>query len=96
MPIDQIIMGIAAFLLVSAILTFIISRILKSTWTGQLIEKKVLQGNDESPDNYKLIFQTDNGKKKSILVDEKTYNNMKVGDKVEKKSGQMLPQVRKN
>lgn len=88
---NEIILTIIFVLFVTAIVTYSSFRQKKSAWKGSLIDKKIKE-DDESGNSYKLIFKTDTGKKVKIQVaTRKAFDEFKIGDKYEKKSGEYFP-----
>jgi len=66
-----------------------------SSWKGELIEKKYVEGEDfdsgMKKDYFTLIFKTDAGKQIKVGTNKKIYDEYKVGDKAEKVKGDFHP-----
>ena len=65
-------------------------------FTGVVSDKKRFEDEDEDSHikdfHYYLYFKTDAGKEVKYSVAKDVYDSFEVGDKVEKKAGEMLPQ----
>lgn len=66
-------------------------------WTGELINK--WESNDEdslsttAPTSFMLVFRTDTGKKKRVVVNNSdTFEEWKKGQKVIKRRGEKIPE----
>ena len=66
-------------------------RIRNSAWKGELVKKKDISDEDDENHVYKLIFETDAGKKEKLTVSEATYQKAKIGDRYEKLAGDNTP-----
>jgi hypothetical protein len=89
---NEIILAVVAFLSLTAVLSFFSFREKKSFWKGTLIKKDYQEADDEGgSDSYLLVFKTDKGKNVSVRVNQNIYDNYKIGDQAEKKSGEYLP-----
>lgn len=62
-----------------------------SSWKGELMKKRDITDEDNENHVYRLIFKTESGKKVKISVKEDLYNQVQVGDKFEKESGEYIP-----
>jgi len=66
-----------------------------SSWKGKLVDKDHTEYEDDDSsttrDLYTLYFETDEGQKIKLNVPYEIYNKFKVGDKVEKETGQLHP-----
>jgi hypothetical protein len=76
-----------------AIVFKLINKGRKSAWKGELIdklynEKEDMDDSSKTNHFYTLVFQTDEGKQVKVGVSQKMYNDYKIGDKAEKKSGE--------
>ncbi len=61
-------------------------------WKGTLEKKKENYVDEDSTQTYSLIFRTEQGKKKKMIISNRdTYDSWSVGDKVEKKQGEYYP-----
>jgi hypothetical protein len=67
----------------------------ETSWRGKIIDKRSEEYEDEDssiPDFvYTLYVETEEGKKVNINVPKKIYDSFKVGDKIEKKQGELQP-----
>jgi len=93
-----IIIVIIAVLIAVVISYFVITKQIKSAWKGTLVDKKESRNhvNRQSMSGsrysiYYLIFETDSGKKVKLSVNGDFYAEFKIGDKFEKKSGELNP-----
>lgn len=95
MATNEIVMTILFVIGVTALLTFISFRGIRSYWKGTLINKKeeYEPGDEDSAGEtvYALYFKTDEGKTKRIVVSQKNYNEFNIGDRVEKRKGEYFP-----
>lgn len=85
---------IATITLVSVITIFLALKSNKekeSSWKGELIKKKTIYDEDQSPSAYKLIFRKEDGKKTRVGVSEAMYNQAQVGERYEKVKGDYIP-----
>lgn len=88
----ETIITIIFVLFVTAIFTFISFRQKKQAWKGELIKKTKNEDDESGVTYYKLIFKTEEGKKKRVQVtSQKAFDQFNIGDKVEKKSGEYFP-----
>jgi hypothetical protein len=78
--------------LVAGYLSFKSKKEKASTWAGELVKKKDFTDEDDENHRYRLIFKTNQGKKKKITVNEDVYNQARIGDKYTKNSGEYFPQ----
>lgn len=67
-----------------------------SSWTGVVVDKKVIEASNRRSsqgdlDSYFVIFKTSSGEKVSLNVSYNLYSQFKVGDKAEKKAGESNP-----
>lgn len=64
-------------------------------WTGEVIDKNYVQKKDDDSPRvshlYSLKLQLENGEVHSIPAKQDFYNQIKVGDKLEKKKGALWP-----
>jgi len=95
MDIQTIIATVAVIGGFTAFLSYLSYRQKQSSWkgevTGKYHEEAVTDDNGSSPERFKVVFKTESGKKVTVDVFEKEYNNYKVGDKAKKKSGEYFP-----
>lgn len=81
-------------ILIAIIAVFIVlkkRKVKSSSWTGELIKKRVLSDEDDENHVYRLIFKIQNGKKITVSVSEDLYNHADIGEKYEKLSGDLIP-----
>ena len=64
----------------------------QSSWAGELVKKKIDDGDDTTQTTYKLIFKTDRGKKKVTFYTKNEFDRWQIGDKAIKKSGSYFPE----
>lgn len=66
-----------------------------SAWAGKIIEKKVNVVEDfdsgQESNNYVLVIETDEGKKRNIAVAKPLYDDCQVSDRIEKPKGSLIP-----
>jgi hypothetical protein len=86
-------------LLIFGFFAFIIKIIKKSKnedWSGIVVDKKHNQYNDmddDKPhDNYYLVVKLDTGKQRNIGLSGALWDNFKVGDRLKKPKGKLLPE----
>lgn len=68
----------------------------KQAWKGTIIDKERNERRDDDTNRistyYTIVVKLEDGKEAKIAVDSGRYNQWNVGDKLEKKSGQMWPE----
>lgn len=68
----------------------------QQSWKGELKDKEHLEYEDDdsgyTKDLYTLIFKTDQNQEIKLPVPKKIYDQWQIGDKAEKKSGELYPQ----
>ncbi len=81
---------------VALLIFYLIKNQKKQAWEGKVVDKKhkVSEDYDTGVDNhyYSIVVETVDGKKKTIGLDKKTFDNYQIGDKVVKKQGQLRPE----
>ena len=94
------IIGFFAFfgLLVLGFLIFVFKLVKKgkdSAWIGKLVDKKYAEKDKEDSNLkehfYTLVFETKEGKTVKVGTSLKVYNEYKIGDRAEKKKGELWP-----
>ena len=85
---------------IGGIIAIIVYKTIKNKndeWTGELINK--WESNDEdslsttAPTSFILVFKTDKGKKKRVVVNNSdTFEEWKKGQKVIKRKGEKIPE----
>ncbi|MDD3475051.1 MAG: hypothetical protein PHP08_04120 [Candidatus Dojkabacteria bacterium] len=79
-----------------ALVIFLILKSKKSAWKGEIVGKKELDKEDfdtnEIEHIYKVIVRIDGGRDKHMEVDRDRYEMWNIGDRLEKKSGEMWPE----
>ena len=92
---NNILLGILGFVGLTTILTFFSYRQKQSSWSGEVIgkyhEEAYSDDNGSTPEKFKVTFKTITGKKVTVDVFQKDYDNFKIGDKAEKKKGEYFP-----
>lgn len=86
---------LSALLVISLILLFSwwSHRKRMDIWTGVLQKKKSVAGDEDSQDQYILIFRTITGKKKKFTTNNReVWNQWTEGDKAQKKQGTYFPE----
>jgi hypothetical protein len=87
--------------LVIGFLTVVIKMIFKgrqSAWKGEVVDKLFNERRGSFEDHrkisqfYTVVFKTDAGSTLKLAVTRQMYDDLKIGDRVEKKSGTMWPQ----
>jgi hypothetical protein len=95
MDIQTILLTVAVVGGFTALLSFISYRQKQSSWKGEVVgkfhEEAVTDDNGSSPERYKVTFKTESGKRITVDVFEKEYNEYHAGDKAEKKAGEYFP-----
>jgi hypothetical protein len=94
-----LIIVIVAVVITAIIGYFVVTKQIKSAWRGTLVDKKESRNrvdrqsvNGAQYSIYYLIFETNSGKKVKISVNGDFYDKCKIGDKYEKKAGELNPQ----
>ena len=68
----------------------------KQAWKGEIIDKKETSSRDFDTDvlqyNYTIIVKLEDGKERKIAVDKGRYDKWDIGDKIEKKAGEIWPE----
>ncbi len=92
---NETVLTVVFVLAVTAIFSYFSYRQKKSSWTGELVDKKYKQADSDddsyTPEKHILVFKTDSGKKVKVTVSKDTYNAYALGDKASKKSGDYYP-----
>lgn len=95
MNMNSILLAVVGFVGLTAILTFFSNRQKQSSWKGEVVskhhEEAYLDDNGSSPEKYRVTFKINTGKKVTVDVFQKEYENYKIGDKAEKKKGEYFP-----
>jgi len=92
MEIGELVLTIVVVVGFTAILTFFAQKQKKSSWTGQLIKKRQSYDDETGRTTYKLIFKTDEGKKKRVQMKSKQeFDNWEEGENAIKVSGEYFP-----
>lgn len=64
-------------------------------WKGKLVDKKTFEDSDDdssiTDNHYYLYIKTDEGKDVKYSVNASAYEQFNVGDRLEKKEGEILP-----
>lgn len=69
-----------------------VSKKKKEVWSGKLLKKDWDPGDEDSSSSYVLVFETEEGKKKTFRTpDQRYYDQWEVGDRAEKKAGDFFP-----
>jgi len=76
---------------VTAFFSYLAYRQKQSAWKGVLLEKFMSEGDDDSVDQWFVVFKTDAGKKVKMNVGKGFYDQVNVGEKYEKKKGDYVP-----
>lgn len=87
-----VIFGIIIF----AFLAFVGKLIIKSknsSWKGDVVEKKYFQKKDDGKveEFFSVVVQTEDSKELKVAVSKILWNNLKEGDKIEKRKGELFP-----
>ena len=84
--------------LIILFLSFVFKLIKKqkdSSWTGEVIDKKHNQvpdiDSDDMQDIYYIVVKLDNGKEIKSGLSSFSFNDFQIGDRVEKKKGELYP-----
>jgi len=88
---NQTIQTIIAVIVVTVILTLWDLKKKQSAWKGVVVDKNHVEADEDGAEQFIVVFQTEAGKKVSIGVFEKTFNEFNKGDKVAKKAGEYFP-----
>jgi len=80
-----------------AIVIFLILKGKKQSWKGVIIDKKDVEKEDFDTNRiehiYKIVVKLDGSRDKYIEVDREKFDTWNIGDRLEKKSGQMWPEI---
>jgi nitrogen fixation protein FixH len=92
----MILFGGFFLLLIVGFFALVIKLVSKSkamSWKGEIIDKKYFhrEAFDEKEDIYSVVVKTEEGKEMKIGVGRQDYEDYKVGDKLEKKKGELRP-----
>jgi len=83
-------------LLPIALIVFLVLKGKKAAWKGEIIDKKEVDKEDFDTGRvdhiYKVIIKLDGGRNKHMEVDRGRYEMWKIGDRLEKKTGEMWPE----
>jgi hypothetical protein len=83
--------SVIAFVVVTVVIMFFVSKRKKSSWQGVLHKKRFNPGDMESSPSYSLVFKTEDGKKKRFQVTQHVFNEWTEGDMAEKVAGEFQP-----
>ena len=68
----------------------------KQAWKGEIIDKRSESKRDFDTNRvevcYKVVIKLESGKEKHMEVDKERYDRWNIGDKLEKKSGELWPE----
>lgn len=68
----------------------------KQAWKGEIIDKKITTTEDFDTDreetHFKIIIKLESGRTKYLEVDRTKYDAWEIGDKLEKRSGELWPE----
>lgn len=68
----------------------------KSSWSGEVIDKKhntTTDMDDNTTESYYLVVKMDDGSRnRNVGLSPQLWGNYKVGDKIKKLSGKLLPE----
>jgi hypothetical protein len=90
-----IIIIVSAVVLIGGLSYFLISRLRKQAWEGQLFDKKIQTSsgaNDIETSTYILYVKTTEGKTKRSYVRQKHFDQFSVGDNLIKEKGKLYPE----
>lgn len=89
---NETILTIIFVLIVTIVVSFFSYKQKQSAWKGELVKKKENYDDESGVTSYRLIFKTNEGKKKTIQVTgRQAFEAYTIGDKVEKKKGEYIP-----
>lgn len=91
---EAILITVAGTLALIGVVAFwIIKRLRKDAWEGQLIDKRVetSSGGDYDTTNYVLYVKTTDGMDKRSFVRKKHYEQFSIGDQLVKVKGETYP-----
>ena len=88
---SEVLMSIGFFILVTAIISYFSYKQKQSSWQGEVIKKRSHYDDESLRTTYRLIFRTNEGKKKRMQVTKTVYEKFEVGQKVNKEKGEYLP-----
>lgn len=92
---QSVILGISGFVGLTAILSFFSYLRQQSSWKGTVVDKihedEYSDENGSTPERFKIVCKTDQGKKVTAEVYPKTFADFQIGDKAEKKKGALFP-----
>lgn len=83
--------SVVAVAFLTGIIIFFVQKRKNDEWSGILLKKKHTPGDMETNETWKLVFKTDEGKKKRYQVNLKVWDDWKEGAKSKKEKGEYLP-----
>ena len=88
-----IIVIFSTLVLIRVVWYFIMGRLKKDVWEGELTKKQeeVSNSGDYDTTNYVLYVKTNEGLQKRVYVKKKLYDELTAGDKLIKVAGEAFP-----
>ncbi len=88
-----VIVIVATLLLIGIISYFMVGKLKKEVWEGELIDKReeTITSNDSDSIVYTLYIKTNQGTDKKVHVKKKLFETFTAGDKVIKVKGETYP-----
>jgi hypothetical protein len=83
---NEIVLTILFVAAVTAFFTYKAYKQKQASWMGELIEKFKKDGDDDSVDQWFVVFKTDAGKKVKMNVGKGFHDQVNVGEKYREKS----------
>jgi hypothetical protein len=83
---------VTAIIFVAGILIYFRVKKKNDQWSGVLLKKNHYPGDMETNESWKLVFKTDDGKKKRYQVKKQVFEQWNEGDKAVKKQGSYMPE----
>jgi hypothetical protein len=86
---------IGSFILIGIVAYFIISKLKKEAWEGELVNKQEEQSSsgDYDTTNYALYVRLSDGSEKRVTVKKKLFMEVSIGDRLVKVKGQTYPKT---
>lgn len=91
--INEVFLSAGLVLVITIFFSYLAYKQKKDSWQGELIKKKSHTDDESCHTTYKLIFKTNEGKKKTITINsQQEFEKWQLADKAIKKSGEYFPQ----
>lgn len=88
---NQIIMTVVVVIGVTAVFSLVAQRQKKKAYRGEVVDKFTVSDDDAADQYFAVIKDEISGKQMKVNISCNLYNELKTGDRLEKKSGEYIP-----